>query len=468
MNGPRCLLSSGDGRAAAHPCLPPGAAHRRHLRHHRGRSAAASRRPTRSGATSARDSRRRATFPARPPRVKHVEVAVDDQEYAPVAGPLGAARGGRRALQPALSPGHASQYSAENVCDLGRWARGAHPRGGEPRAHQPRPLLARLHGVRRAARHLQSVHRHPHPARGRARVRVRGRRPAARNPRARALGAAHEQPVQPDRQARRGRGSGALGARRRASSIARSCSTSSTRTTSIARARASSRSRARPATSRTSTAIPSSSSTGSRRTGATRAGASPGRSRRRQVVDALASAGSLPRRRREQAAAARGRPAARGGARRRRDRAPSRRRSAPSATTCLSQLERLGVRVDRAPDGTFYVWGNVERLPAPLNDGMGFFRAALEEKVIVVPGEFFDVNPGKRRNGRASRFSGTCASRSGPRWRVAGEGGRADRAAGAGGGAWTGAAGDRGGTRLAPLAGRGAALHPPPARARET
>jgi N-succinyldiaminopimelate aminotransferase len=70
----------------------------------------------------------------------------------------------------------------------------------------------------------------------------------------------------------------------------------------------------------------------------------------------------------------------------------------------LSQLERLGVRVDRAPDGTFYVWGCVEKLPPPLDDGMGFFRAALDEKVIVVPGEFFDVNPGKRRHGRASRF----------------------------------------------------------------
>ena len=31
---------------------------------------------------------------------------------------------------------------------------------------------------------------------------------------------------------------------------------------------------------------------------------------------------------------------------------------------------------------------------------MGLFRAALEKKVIVVPGEFFDVNPGKRRSGR--------------------------------------------------------------------
>jgi aspartate/methionine/tyrosine aminotransferase len=36
---------------------------------------------------------------------------------------------------------------------------------------------------------------------------------------------------------------------------------------------------------------------------------------------------------------------------------------------------------------------------------MSFFRAALERKVITVPGQFFDVNPGKRRAGRASRFS---------------------------------------------------------------
>ncbi len=70
----------------------------------------------------------------------------------------------------------------------------------------------------------------------------------------------------------------------------------------------------------------------------------------------------------------------------------------------LAGLQKLGVRVDRVPDGTFYVWGNVAQLPAPLNDGMGFFKAALEQKVIVVPGEFFDVNPGKRRSSRASRF----------------------------------------------------------------
>lgn len=70
----------------------------------------------------------------------------------------------------------------------------------------------------------------------------------------------------------------------------------------------------------------------------------------------------------------------------------------------LSRLERLGVRFDRVPDGTFYAWGNVSRLPKPLSDGMGMFRAGLQKKVITVPGEFFDVNPGKRRSGRASRF----------------------------------------------------------------
>jgi len=70
----------------------------------------------------------------------------------------------------------------------------------------------------------------------------------------------------------------------------------------------------------------------------------------------------------------------------------------------IARLERIGIRPDRAPDGTFYVWGNLSSLPPPFNDGMGFFRAALAAKVITVPGEFFDVNPGKRRSHRASRF----------------------------------------------------------------
>ncbi|MFS8070803.1 MAG: pyridoxal phosphate-dependent aminotransferase [Byssovorax sp.] len=70
----------------------------------------------------------------------------------------------------------------------------------------------------------------------------------------------------------------------------------------------------------------------------------------------------------------------------------------------IAGLKRIGVTIDSEPQGTFYVWGSVAELPAGLNDGHAFFRAALDHKVIVVPGEFFDVNPGKRRANRASRF----------------------------------------------------------------
>ena len=69
-----------------------------------------------------------------------------------------------------------------------------------------------------------------------------------------------------------------------------------------------------------------------------------------------------------------------------------------------TELQKMGVVLDGPGDGTFYCWGSVAKQPAPLNTGMGFFRAALKKKVIVVPGEFFDVNPGKRRADRSSRF----------------------------------------------------------------
>jgi aspartate/methionine/tyrosine aminotransferase len=70
----------------------------------------------------------------------------------------------------------------------------------------------------------------------------------------------------------------------------------------------------------------------------------------------------------------------------------------------LARLTSMGIRVEAPPAATFYVWGNVSGLPDGLNDGMSFFDAALNEKCICVPGEFFDVNPGQRR-GRMSRFT---------------------------------------------------------------
>jgi len=65
----------------------------------------------------------------------------------------------------------------------------------------------------------------------------------------------------------------------------------------------------------------------------------------------------------------------------------------------VERLRAMGVRITPEPSGTFYVWGTIEDLPAPLNDVETFFRRALERKVLTVPGVFFDVNPGKERRG---------------------------------------------------------------------
>jgi N-succinyldiaminopimelate aminotransferase len=86
----------------------------------------------------------------------------------------------------------------------------------------------------------------------------------------------------------------------------------------------------------------------------------------------------------------------------------------PKRDRLLERLEQIGVEIDLAPEGTFYVWGNLSRLPPPLDDGMGLFEQALERKVITVPGFFFDVNPGKRRHPRGSRFHGYTRFSFGP------------------------------------------------------
>ncbi len=88
----------------------------------------------------------------------------------------------------------------------------------------------------------------------------------------------------------------------------------------------------------------------------------------------------------------------------------------------IDGLREAGMRLDLEPEGTFYVWADLAGLPEPLSDGMGFFRAALEEKVICVPGEFFDINPGKRRSGRPSRFRRYARFSFGPEEREVAEG----------------------------------------------
>ena len=62
----------------------------------------------------------------------------------------------------------------------------------------------------------------------------------------------------------------------------------------------------------------------------------------------------------------------------------------------VGTLKRLGVHFEAEPEGTFYAWG---RLPPQFPTAMDFFRRALALKVMTVPGEFFDVDPGRRRRG---------------------------------------------------------------------
>jgi aspartate/methionine/tyrosine aminotransferase len=67
----------------------------------------------------------------------------------------------------------------------------------------------------------------------------------------------------------------------------------------------------------------------------------------------------------------------------------------------VERLKRMGIRFAREPESTFYGWASLEGLPEPLDDAMSFFHRALERKVMTVPGQFFDVNPGKRRRGES-------------------------------------------------------------------
>ncbi|KAJ7074080.1 aminotransferase [Mycena amicta] len=64
----------------------------------------------------------------------------------------------------------------------------------------------------------------------------------------------------------------------------------------------------------------------------------------------------------------------------------------------LKRLHNMHLDVDIPPTSTFYIWLNLEHLPAPLNNGLTFFEELLKEQTIVIPGIFFDINPSHRRN----------------------------------------------------------------------
>ena len=76
----------------------------------------------------------------------------------------------------------------------------------------------------------------------------------------------------------------------------------------------------------------------------------------------------------------------------------------PKRALMLRRARELGMKVELEPQGGFYVFANLSGLPGPLADCMQFFGAALTHHVITVPGVFFDVNPGQRRAQRLARF----------------------------------------------------------------
>lgn len=70
----------------------------------------------------------------------------------------------------------------------------------------------------------------------------------------------------------------------------------------------------------------------------------------------------------------------------------------------IDRLREIGYRCKNIPTSTFYIWLDLTSIEpllpesANISDGLNFFSALLKEKVIVVPGIFFDLNPAKRRD----------------------------------------------------------------------
>mmetsp|Transcript_7711 Transcript_7711/g.10213 ORF Transcript_7711/g.10213 Transcript_7711/m.10213 type:complete len:333 (-) Transcript_7711:78-1076(-) len=73
----------------------------------------------------------------------------------------------------------------------------------------------------------------------------------------------------------------------------------------------------------------------------------------------------------------------------------------------LKEIRRLGIKVLHEPVSTFYVWADLSDLPPPLNDCLVFLEECVKNKIICVPGVFFDVNPRGNRNISKS----TCLNR---------------------------------------------------------
>lgn len=63
----------------------------------------------------------------------------------------------------------------------------------------------------------------------------------------------------------------------------------------------------------------------------------------------------------------------------------------------LDRLSAMGIHVMVPSKGTFYAWADISGLPKSINEGDAFCLAALEKKVMTIPGRFFDIRPNRER-----------------------------------------------------------------------
>ncbi len=77
------------------------------------------------------------------------------------------------------------------------------------------------------------------------------------------------------------------------------------------------------------------------------------------------------------------------------------------------ELENLGIKTE-FPQGSFYCWGDLSNLPKNLRSGTNLFNKAIENNLVIVPGIFFDINPGKRRPKNLSIFENYARFSFGP------------------------------------------------------
>jgi len=80
----------------------------------------------------------------------------------------------------------------------------------------------------------------------------------------------------------------------------------------------------------------------------------------------------------------------------------------------LAELSSLGINVKFEPTATFYIWADLSNLPPPLNDCLVFLEECVKNKIIIVPGLFFDVNPRSVRHVQQSKCIGNVRFSYGP------------------------------------------------------